>query len=290
MLQQHRLTHSPLLANLRHELCMPINGMLCDSQLLLDQWQDRLATTMYEDLQKIHDCSRQLLMIVTTLLDPAQFTPSQIDGDLSRFSSTLRIELLAPLNKIIGYCELLVAQAPAASIPDVDRLNAAAKYLMSLINDISNLIQILAAQENSALAVTPDECITANTSRENLYLQHVERLTEAAAAIEARTFNPDSLAELIEYPDRFGQLARVLHHLGCKVASRERRLLRKIRCLEQSLDEERNNRPVSETGTTDNFGRLLELTKRSDTENLYRSSPYPSLAQFESQRGGTPVD
>jgi len=99
------------------------------------------------DLQ-IVACSQQFL--VSTILDPKQ-SLNQIEGELNGFSSTLRVELLTPLSTIIGYCEMLLEEAPAALIPDLDSLNASAQQLLTLVNDIVSLaqqqLQILSTQE-----------------------------------------------------------------------------------------------------------------------------------------------
>ena len=129
---QNSQVHHRLLAYLRHELCTPINSMIGYSELLLEELQAQPESTLSGatirgDLQKIHGCSRQLLTLVTAILDPMQLEMSQIDGDLSSFSATLRTELLTPLSPIIGYCEMLLEDAPAELIPDLDKLNASAQ-------------------------------------------------------------------------------------------------------------------------------------------------------------------
>ncbi|MBW4550605.1 MAG: response regulator [Aphanocapsa sp. GSE-SYN-MK-11-07L] len=150
MLQNGEIQRS-LLAYLRHELCTPINGMIGYSELLLEELQAQPESSLYEDLQKIQGCSQQLLRLVSVILDPVQLEMSQIEGDLSGFGSTLRMELLTPLSTIIGYCEMSLEEAPARLIPDLDRLNASAQQLLSLVNDIINLaqqqLQTLKAQE-----------------------------------------------------------------------------------------------------------------------------------------------
>jgi MinD-like ATPase involved in chromosome partitioning or flagellar assembly/DNA-binding response OmpR family regulator len=152
MLQNGEVQRS-LLTYLRHELCTPINGMIGYSELLLEELQAQPESSLFEDLQKIYGCSKQLLTLVTAILDPVQLEMSQIDGDLSSFGSTLRTELLTPLSTIIGYCEMSLEEAPARLIPDLDKLNASAQQLLSLVNDIINLaqqqLQTLNAQANS---------------------------------------------------------------------------------------------------------------------------------------------
>jgi signal transduction histidine kinase len=55
-------------------------------------------------------------------------------------------ELRTPLNAIIGYSEMLQEEARDAQhdayIPDLEKINAAAKHQLSLINDILDLSKI----------------------------------------------------------------------------------------------------------------------------------------------------
>ncbi|XGV97509.1 MAG: response regulator [Leptolyngbya sp. BL-A-14] len=429
MLQSSQV-QTTLLAYLRHELCTPINGMIGYSELLLEAVQTQPESTLFGDLQKIHGCSKQLLTLVTVILDPVQLEMSQIDGDLSGFGSTLRMELLTPLSTIIGYCEMLLEEAPAELIPDLDKLNASAQQLMSLINDIIHLaqqqLQTLNAQVDNApplllesplaqgaataletlrqgspektapggmiLVVddNPTNCdllarqlkrhaytvTTANSGsqalrllkaipydlilldvimpgmnglellqqlkrhdtwrhipvimisaldeidgavkcielgaddylhkpfdptllkarigaylekkqlrdQELLYLQQVERLTAAAAAIETKTFSPNSLDDLVQQPNKLGQLARVFQHMAQEVYSRERHLEQQVQRLQVTIDNGQKKRLVAEIAATDHFRQLQKRTKSSrDIENLYRPSLYPSLSRFSSE-------
>lgn len=433
---QNSQAHHTLLAYLRHELCTPINGMIGYSELLLEELQTQQESTLFRDLQKIHACSQQLLTLVTVILDPAQLEMSQIDGDLSGFSSTLRMELLTPLSTIIGYCEMSLEEAPAELILDLDKLYASAQQLMSLINDIIHLaqqqLQTLSAQADSTSQLllesplaqsatttlkalnqespekqaqggmilviddNPTNCdllsrqlkrhaytVTTATNaqqalrllkavpydlilldvimpgmngiellqqlkrhddwqhipvimisaldeidgavkcielgaedylhkpfdpillkarigaylekkrlrdQEVLYLQQVKRLITAAAAVETKTFNLDSLDDLIQHPNKLGQLARVFQRMAQEVNSREQHLEQQVQRLQVTIDKGQKKRLVAEIAATDHFRQLQKRTKGSrDIENLYRSSLYPSLSQFspESDRSNS---
>ena len=439
MPQDSSASHT-LLAYLRHELCTPINGMIGYSELLLEELQAQPASSLCEDLQRIRGCSRQLLTLVTVILDRDQLALSQIDGDLDDFSATLRMELITPLSTVIGYCEMLLEEAPAELISDIDKLNGSAQKLLSLINDIVHLAQqqvrAVAAQsgystplslespETAYLAKSaastllalrqespekpsqggmilvvddnPTNCdllarqlkqqaytVTTTTSaqqalrllqaipydlilldvimpgvsglellqqlkrhevwryipvmmisaldeiegavkcielgaedylhkpfdatllkarigaclerkllrdQELLYLQQVERLTAAAAAIENNSFDPDSLNDLIQYPDKLGQLARVFQQMAQKVHSREQHLEQQLHLLQLSTGDSQVHEIVAEVVETEHFQQLQERTKDNlDIENLYRSSLYPALSQQFSLEGDRAV-
>ena len=63
----------------------------------------------------------------------------------SEFLANMSHELRTPLNAIIGYSEMLQEEAQDrqqdAFIPDLERINAAAKHQLELINDILDLVQ-----------------------------------------------------------------------------------------------------------------------------------------------------
>jgi signal transduction histidine kinase len=68
----------------------------------------------------------------------------------SQFLATMSHELRTPLNAIIGYSEMLQEEADdlgqADSLPDLQRINAAGKHLLGLINDILDLSKIEAGR------------------------------------------------------------------------------------------------------------------------------------------------
>ncbi|MGC1217005.1 MAG: response regulator [Phormidesmis sp.] len=140
-MSKERSAHRKLLAYLRHELCAPINGMLGYSDLLLEDLAAQPASTWFQDLQKIRCCSEELLTLVAAILDPEKLEGSQIQGDLSQFGATLRMELITPLSTVIGYCEMMLEEAPAALISDIDKLNKSAQQLLGQVNNIVNLAQ-----------------------------------------------------------------------------------------------------------------------------------------------------
>ena len=140
-MSKERSAHRKLLAYLRHELCAPINGMIGYSDLLLEDLETQPGSTWFQDLQKIRGCSEELLALVAVILDPDKLESSQIQGELSQFGATLRMELITPLSTVIGYCEMLLEEAPAALISDIDKLNKSAQQLLGQVNDIVNLAQ-----------------------------------------------------------------------------------------------------------------------------------------------------
>jgi CheY-like chemotaxis protein len=69
------------------------------------------------------------------------------------------------------------------------------------------------------------------------YLRQVEQLTQAAAAVEANTFDQDSLASVAARPDALGGLARVFERMAREVHTREQRLRQQLEQLRLDLEE-----------------------------------------------------
>ena len=75
--------------------------------------------------------------------------------------------------------------------------------------------------------------------REVAYLQQVEKLTDAAAAVQANNFDDDKLQSVAERSDALGNLARVFQRMAHEVHAREQRLRQRIEQLQLDMAEQR---------------------------------------------------
>lgn len=64
--------------------------------------------------------------------------------------------------------------------------------------------------------------------QEHEYLRNVTRLTDAAAAVEAETFDPNNLAKVAARPDALGQLAQVFQRMAGEVYARQQNLKQQV--------------------------------------------------------------
>ena len=88
------------------------------------------------------------------------------------------------------------------------------------------------------------------------YLRNVTLVTDAAAAVEAETFDPNALADVTARTDALGQLARVFSRMAGEIYAREQRLKQQVQQLRIELDEVRQARQVAEITETDYFQQL----------------------------------
>ena len=89
------------------------------------------------------------------------------------------------------------------------------------------------------------------------YLQQVERVTSAAAAIKANTFAMESLDEVAGRSDELGQLAQVFQDMARQVYARERHLQQQVQQLRIEIDQTRKAREVADITESDYFQQLL---------------------------------
>ena len=101
------------------------------------------------------------------------------------------------------------------------------------------------------------------------YLQQVGRVTAAAAAIKANTFQPESLDEVAQRSDELGQLAQVFQEMARQVYAREQQLQRQMQQLRIEIDQTRKAREVAEITESDYFQHLL--TKADELRNRART-------------------
>ena len=89
------------------------------------------------------------------------------------------------------------------------------------------------------------------------YLQQVGRVTAAAVAIKANTFQPESLDEVARRSDELGQLAQVFQEMARQVYAREQQLKQRVQQLRIEIDQERRAREVADITESDYFQQLL---------------------------------
>lgn len=88
------------------------------------------------------------------------------------------------------------------------------------------------------------------------YLEEVERVTTAAAAVEVGSFEIDGLDQVAGRSDALGSLARVFQRMAREVQAREQTLQQQVRDLRIEIDEVRQAQKVAEITESDYFQKL----------------------------------
>lgn len=166
----------------------------------------------------------------------------------------------------------------------VPRLRDIPVIMISAVDELESVVRCieLGAQDYLPKPFNPvllQARLTACLERKRLrdqevdYLQQVGRVTAAAAAIKASTFQHKSLDEIARRPDELGQLAQVFQEMARQIYAREQQLQQQVQQLRIEIDQERRTREVAEITESEYFQQLLgkadELRKRVriDEEN-----------------------
>jgi adenylate cyclase len=123
------------LSGIRHSLRTPLNQIIGYTEMLREEADDGGQLEFLPDLQKIHTAGGQLLALINDTLAPWKLETGNVDLD------SMRLEMRTPLNLIIGYSELCQEVAEDSGqekfVPDLQKINAAAKNLLALFESTS---------------------------------------------------------------------------------------------------------------------------------------------------------
>ncbi|MEO0947236.1 MAG: histidine kinase [Cyanobacteria bacterium J06641_5] len=154
-----------------------------------------------------------------------------------------------------------------------DANSSDSESLIAKIEDFQAQIRELQS-ERSDLEIMVETITEHSTDLENriyeqnqqmqAYLQEVQRVTAAAAAVENDTFEAVSLNPVADRTDELGQLARVFQRMFEQVKQRERELKQQVRQLEQiiEIDENQKKQRVNEILRDPSFHQLKQKLGR----------------------------
>ena len=104
--------------------------------------------------------------------------------------------------------------------------------------------------------------------QELAYLGQVDRLTEAAVALETDTFDPGSLSDVAERDDALGQLTRLFQRMAREFYAREQRLKQQVADLRIEVNKAKQSHQVAEITGTDYFKNLK--SRAQDLRNIVK--------------------
>jgi two-component system cell cycle response regulator len=148
-----------------------------------------------------------------------------------------------------------LAHLPVIVISAVDELDSVVRCIeLGALDYLPKPVDpsILRARLNAGLAAKRLRDL------EREYLEQVERVITAAAAVEADAFDPATLDAVAARDDALGQLARTFQRMAGEVRAREERLRAQVAELRIEIDEARQARQVAEITDSDYFRSLRD--------------------------------
>lgn len=94
------------------------------------------------------------------------------------------------------------------------------------------------------------------------YIEQVEKITSAAAALENDIFQQEGLDEVSTRTDELGQLARVFLKMVQQVKTREQKLKQQVQELQIEIDKTKQAQKVAEIVESDSFQNLKQKLQR----------------------------
>lgn len=147
---------SQLLANVSHDVRTPLGGILGYAEMLLEGVFDPLSSNQQEAAKEIIDSARQLLNLISNLLDQARIEAGKLALDISPFAPR---DLLDALDTSLGWLaqrrQLTLVSQIAPDMP------------VSLIGDRERIQQILFNLVSNALKFTEHGGVSVNIYRAN---------------------------------------------------------------------------------------------------------------------------
>ena len=94
------------------------------------------------------------------------------------------------------------------------------------------------------------------------YIEQVNKITAAAAALENDTYNTDLLSEVSQRTDELGQLARMFQQMATQIKSREQQLKQQIQNLQIEINNSAKEQKVAEIVQSESFQNLKHKLHR----------------------------
>ncbi len=142
-----------LWTHLRHELRTPLDTITGYSELLLGVADGLGQADFIANLKLIHSAGQQLLEIINDLLDTNKFASGDVIFNLASLVANLHYKVRLPINAVIGSSETLLENAAEQGrlniIADLKKIQSAAAYVLSYINEIIDFSKIDAGLKRS---------------------------------------------------------------------------------------------------------------------------------------------
>ncbi|HEY3417773.1 MAG TPA: response regulator, partial [Armatimonadota bacterium] len=132
------------LAHIRHELRTPINAILGYSEILLeDSVGLEEVAFIHTALQTVHAGGKVLLTLINELLDTTRVEMALTQVSAESLSESIRAELHGSLHRLVGQCEILLAEAEAQCcveyLSDLEKILTAGRTLQRFVDELVDI-------------------------------------------------------------------------------------------------------------------------------------------------------
>ena len=104
------------------------------------------------------------------------------------------------------------------------------------------------------------------------YIEQVNKVTAAAAALEQNTYDTHTLDDVVQRTDELGQLARMFKRMATQVKAREQQLQQQIQTLKIEIDKTTKDQKVAEIVESESFQNLKQKLERMKKNRDQRNS------------------
>ncbi len=207
-----------LWTHLRHELRTPLDAIIGYSEQLLEDADGLGQADFISNLNLIHSAGQQLLEIIDDLLDTNKFTSGDVVFNLASLVANLHYKVRIPINDVIGFSETLLENAAEQGRPDITadlkKIQSAAEYVLSYINEIIDFSKIDAGLKKSG---AEDSERLSLIDRVMLSLRGLAQDSAAVTGYESGSIlvvddNGINRALLSRYLERQGHVVQVAHN------------------------------------------------------------------------------
>lgn len=104
------------------------------------------------------------------------------------------------------------------------------------------------------------------------YIEQVNKVTAAAAALENNFYDAQSLRDVVQRTDELGQLARMFQKMATQIQTREQQLKQQIQHLQIEIDKAAKDQKVAEIVESESFQTLKQKLERMKKRRDQRQS------------------
>ncbi|MGG6242053.1 HAMP domain-containing protein [Nodosilinea sp. AN01ver1] len=103
------------------------------------------------------------------------------------------------------------------------------------------------------------------------YIEQVDKVTAAATAVDAGTFDPAALDDVAQRDDELGQLARMFQLMAASVERRETQLKQQLMELTIEIDQAKLQKQVAQITESDYFQEIKSELKHLQVDEFWQS-------------------